>query len=95
MRRRVAEILIQDSQSIVVDTTQWHQYELFWRQEATSFLVDGKQVLETTASPRGPLGLVLWIDNQAAAWKPDGQIGYRLLQGENGAWMEVKNIQVH
>jgi hypothetical protein len=95
MRRRVAEILIQDSQSIVVDTTQWHKYELFWRQEATSFLVDGKQVLETTASPRGPLGLVLWIDNQAAAWKPDGQIGYRLLQGENGAWMEVKNIQVH
>jgi len=95
LRKSVSQILIQDSQPIAADPTRWHRYELLWEQESSSFFVDGLQVLRTTASPRGPMGFLLWIDNQSAAWTPGGEIGYRLLPGEERAWMEVKDLQVY
>ena len=93
LRIKASKILVQDAQSISVDPTSWHFYELFWEQASISFLVDGESVLETTSCPRGPLGLVLWIDNQSAAWKPDGEIGYRLLPGDEYAWLEIKDLK--
>jgi hypothetical protein len=92
LRKRIAKVLIQDTQSIPADPTKWHNYELHWKQVSTSFFIDGKLVLETSACPMGPLGFILWIDNQSAAWKPDGKIGYRLLPGEDRAWIEIKDI---
>ena len=62
-----------------MDVTQWHDYSIRWQAGAVIFLVDGAENLRTPLAPRGPLGLVLWMDNQYAAWRPDGSLGYGTL----------------
>ena len=36
--------------------------------------MDDELVFESQVSPRPPLGLVIWIDNQFAAFTPEGNI---------------------
>jgi len=44
-------------------------------------------------SPRPPLGLVIWIDNQYAAFTPDGKIGFGVLANDE-AWLEIKELEL-
>jgi hypothetical protein len=48
--------------------------------------------METSVSPRPPLGLVIWIDNQYAAWHPDGKIGFGVLENTEPAWLEIEDL---
>ena len=77
-----------------LDVTQWHKYELDWREDRVSFEVDDAQVLESSVSPNPPLGLVIWIDNQYAAFTPEGKIGFGVLENPEPAWLEIKEIDV-
>jgi len=52
---------------------EWHAYELAWTGQGCIFRVDGGPVLQTTHSPRGPLGFVAWIDNQYMVATPAGR----------------------
>jgi hypothetical protein len=42
---------------------------------------------------RDRLGLTLWIDNQYAAWRPDGKIGFGVL-GNEEAWLEIADLNL-
>ncbi len=77
-----------------VDPTQWHRYQIDWREKRVSFQVDDRLVLESTVGPHPPLGLVIWIDNQYAAFTPEGKIGFGVLENPEPAWLEVKNTEV-
>jgi hypothetical protein len=57
------------------------------------YAIDGEAVFESDASPQGPLGLVIWIDNQFAAWRPDGSLGAGALANPP-AWMEISHLSV-
>jgi hypothetical protein len=76
-----------------IDVTQWHGYRLEWSPNRVIFEVDNVKVLETSVSPRPPLGLVIWIDNQHAAFRPDGRISFGVLQGHE-EWMEVTDLTI-
>jgi hypothetical protein len=92
--RRMARLLIgQDSAALEHDPTNWHQYKLMWQESSVTFCVDDEIVLETYVIPRNPLGLVIWIDNQYAAFPPNGKLGYGSLANED-SWIEVKGISV-
>jgi hypothetical protein len=77
-----------------VEPTQWHRYRLVWREEQVFFEVDDALVFESTVSPKPPLGLVIWIDNQYAAFTPEGKIGFGVLENTEPAWLDVKDIQL-
>ncbi|HLO13909.1 MAG TPA: hypothetical protein VK206_03705 [Anaerolineales bacterium] len=77
-----------------VDPTQWHRYKLHWRENGVSFEVDDVQVFESRVSPNPPLGLVIWIDNQYAAFTPEGKIGFGVLENPEPAWLEIKDIDI-
>jgi hypothetical protein len=77
-----------------VDPTQWHRYQLDWREKRVSFEVDDAIVFETAVSPHGPLGLVIWIDNQYAAFTPEGNIGSGVLENPEPAWLEIKDVDI-
>ena len=81
-------------QSQRVDPTQWHGYKLKWSQKRVLFEVDDVQVFELAVSPNPPLGLVIWIDNQFAAFTPEGKIGFGVLENPEPAWLEVKDIVI-
>ena len=55
------------------------------------FEVDDGLVFESAVSPNPPLGLVIWIDNQYAAFTPEGKIAMGVLEGKE-AWLEIKDL---
>ncbi len=92
MRRWASRFIRQDGVAVKADVTQWHEYAIHWQEQACTFAVDGRDVLSTFIAPCSPLGLVLWIDNQYAAWTPEGQLGYGTLENPP-AWMEIEDIR--
>ncbi len=57
-----------------LDVTEWHKYEIEWTAGGTKFRVDDDLVLASPLSPRSPLGIVIWIDNQFATFTPQGKL---------------------
>jgi hypothetical protein len=88
----MGEIVEEDGVRLGLEVTGWHGYRLEWSPERSAFWVDDRLVLETAVSPRPPLGLVIWIDNQFAAWRPDGNIGFGVLENTEPAWLEIKDL---
>ena len=88
-----AWIVSEEAVGFDVDVTEWHKYNLAWTEEGVRFEIDGKTVARTALAPRGPLGLVIWIDNQYAAWKPDGGLSYGTLETGSG-WIEIQDLRM-
>lgn len=95
LRRLLRRGLRQDAGALSVDPTQWHTYHLDWRAETLQFHIDGALALTTNLLPRGPLGLVVWIDNQYAAWGADGRARWGTLANQENTWIEVKDFRVY
>jgi len=91
LRRLAGRIIRQDATLISADVTDWHKYSLHWQQRYCEFLVDNVPVLQTQFSPRPPLGLVVWIDNQYAAWEARGRLAFGTLE-HPAAWLEISGI---
>jgi hypothetical protein len=76
------------------DMRDWHTYVIQWGLERARFYVDDELVLDSAASPRGPLGFVMWLDNQYAIVTPWGRFGYGLLDAPGRQWMEVDWLEI-
>ncbi len=74
--------------------TDWHTYHLEWGLRRTRFTVDDQPVLEDAPSPRGRLGFVMWLDNQAMTITPWGQIGWRTIPVTEPQWMEIDELRI-
>lgn len=84
---------------IPVDMARWHTYVLHWDGEHSHFSVAQGAAAHSTAllsapSPRGPLGFVMWQDNQYLVLTPWGRIQWGLLDVPNGQWMEVDYLEI-
>jgi len=77
-----------------VAMTEWHTYVIEWGVEHATFLVDGRPVIESAPAPRGPLGFVMWLDNQMMVVKPWGRFRWGLLETPGRQWLEVERLLV-
>jgi len=77
-----------------VSMTQWHTYVIEWGTKTARFRVDDELKLVSPSSPSGPLGFVMWLDNQYAVVKPWGRFGYGLLEAPGRQWMEVDTVAI-
>jgi hypothetical protein len=93
-RRLLGKVIGEDGIALNVDVTQWRRYRLDWRADLVSFEVEDVQVFESPVSPKPPLGLVIWIDNQFAAFTPEGRIAFGVLENPEPAWLEIKDIEL-
>ena len=75
-----------------VPMTDWHTYAIDWGRERSAFSVDGEEVLPDAPSPQGPLGFVMWLDNQYMIVKPWGRFGWGLLDAPGRQWLEVDQL---
>ncbi|MCS6845946.1 MAG: family 16 glycosylhydrolase [Caldilineales bacterium] len=75
-----------------VDMTAWHTYTIRWEPRRAAFAVDGQEVLATARPPRGPLGLVLWLDNQAMVVTPQGRFRHLVLDRPGRQWLELAEL---
>ena len=82
-RRLLSKVIDEDSVAVSVDVTQWHRYRLEWEAKRTAWYVDDALVFESPVSPNAsrPLGVIIWIDNQYAAFTPEGKIAFGVLEG--------------
>lgn len=77
-----------------IDVTSWHTYQIDWQAHEVQFLIDDHIIHSTLISPKGKLGLVVWVDNQFAAFRPDGQISFGTLASQESTTLEIKNLVV-
>lgn len=90
-RKLLGKIIGEDSSALRVDVTQWHGYRLEWSPNRVAWYVDDVQVFESPVSPNPPLGLVIWIDNQYAAFTSQGKISFGVLEGGE-EWLEIEDL---
>ncbi len=76
-------------QWLPVAMRDWHVYTIDWRRESVRFFIDGSLLLTTSHAPAGPLGLVLWLDNQYLQITPWGRFRWGLLAKEEAQWLEI------
>jgi hypothetical protein len=79
---------------LTVDMTRWHTYTLDWQKKTARFSVDGEIVLDCQTAPRGPLGFVMWLDNQYLVVTPWGRFKYGLLEAPGEQWMEIEKLGI-
>jgi hypothetical protein len=93
-RNLFSKVIDEDSSILRVDVTQWHGYRLEWNLKRVLFYVDDALVFESHVSPNPPLGLIIWIDNQYAAFTPQGKIGFGVLENPEPAWIEITDLSL-
>jgi len=93
-RKLLGRIIEEDADAIHVDVTQWHKYQLKWSPGHSSFLIDEISIFETDLSPHPPLGLVIWIDNQFAAFTPEGEMKWGVEKNPSEARLEIEAVEL-
>lgn len=94
LRRLAAAWVPQSGVALPAPGTEWHTLVLQWESQRTRFWVDGDLVLNTRCTPRPPLGLVLWLDNQYAAWEPGTAPRFGTLATGQTTWVEFQHLKV-
>jgi hypothetical protein len=92
-RKLLSKVINEDAVALRVDVTQWHAYRLEWSAKRVVWYVDDALVFESPVSPNPPLGVILWIDNQYAAFTPEGKIAFGVLEGGN-EWLEIEDLVI-
>jgi hypothetical protein len=92
IRKVASRFVQQDTLRLPVRLTEWHTYTLELDLHRAVFQVDGEKMLETSVVPLGPLGFVVWVDNQYAAFRPDGRVGFGSLENPQTAWIEIDGL---
>lgn len=94
-RTILSKVVDEDSAALSrIDVTQWHSYKFEWSATRSAFWVGDVLLLDSAVSPRPPLGLVIWIDNQYAAFTPEGKIGFGVLENPEPAWIEIRDLEI-
>jgi hypothetical protein len=78
-----------------LEMTDWHHYQLEWQPDCVRFVVDGTLLLRADQSPRGPLGLVIWKDNQAMCVTPWSLPRHQLVALPEEQWLEIAELAIH
>lgn len=90
-RRMLGKVIAEDASALSVNVAQWHRYRLEWSPKRVVWDVDDVRMFESAVSPNPPLGLVIWIDNQFAAFTPKGKISFGVLEGKE-EWLEIEDL---
>ena len=77
-----------------VALNEWHEYRLAWTHAEARFYVDGAVRLASPSPPAGPLGLVIWIDNQYAVASLSGHFGFGTCPVPEPQWLELDGLRL-
>lgn len=79
---------------VAVPMTEWHDYQIDWGTKRAVFKVDGTVILDCDTPPRGPLGFVMWMDNQGMIATPQGRFGWFTLPLPEQQWMKISQLAI-
>lgn len=75
-----------------LDMSAWQSYQLVWQPTCVRFFVNDALVLHANQSPSGPLGLVIWKDNQAMTVTPWSLPRHQLVACDQEQWLEIADL---
>lgn len=78
---------------IAAPARAWRNYVIEWRRDGARFSIDGSTVLEIARVPQGPLGMVLWVDNQWMVATPRGRFGWGV-SATPTQWLDIAQLTV-
>jgi hypothetical protein len=93
-RRTISRLVHEDAKRIDADPQTWRRYTVEWAPSRTAFWVDEALVLASPVSPRPPLGLVAWMDNQYAAFDPSGKLRWGVEASPEDGWLEIDELRI-
>jgi hypothetical protein len=94
VRRVLGRLIAEDSTAVLSDPTQWHNYVIEWTRTGSAFWVDDVLLLQSAVSPTPPLAIVIWVDNQYAAFDPSGRLRWGTETNPEGLWLMVEDLKV-
>ncbi len=94
-RSVLGHLIRQDATQIQMDVSEWHSYQIDWGKHSVNFSIDEKNILETSIHPLGRQGLVIWVDNQYAAFPPDGKLLFGTLATTESTTLEIGDLQIN
>jgi hypothetical protein len=90
-----AQRILRISEAMVAsEMTDWHTYRIDWRSDQARFDVDNQRIMDVDSPPRGPLGLVIWLDNQYLVVTPWGRLRRGFLAVPGAQWLELGSVQI-
>ena len=95
LRRLGRGVVRQDAVELRHDPCLQHHYAIDWAPGRVVFSIDRQVVLETPVAPAGPLGIVIWVDNQYAALPPAGRARFGTLAADAPAWIEIGDLRIN
>jgi hypothetical protein len=93
-RAMLRQYVVEESRLIQADLQSWHDYEIRWGALGVHYLVDEQTLLATSVVPQPPLGLVIWIDNQFAAFDPAGRLGWGFEHSDADSSLEISGLRL-
>lgn len=91
----IAQTAIGAAEAVIPqDLRQPQGYTLEWLRDRVCFYVGKELILESPFTPRGKLGLVIWMDNQYAIITPQGKFGFGLVSMAEKQWLAVDELQL-
>jgi len=94
VRKASQKFILQSGTHTAFDVTAWHEYLIRWEARNVIFTIDGQSVYKTDISPVGPLGFVLWVDNQYLSVSPERPVSFGSLANPRSVCLEVQNISI-
>ena len=73
--------------------TEWHTYAIRWQKNGIRFMIDGQPFLNCHCVIPGPLGFVMWLDNQFMVAVPWGRFRWGVLDTP-AQWMEIQQLKI-
>lgn len=93
VRQLLTHMVGESAVSLDTEVTSWHTYEIEWLPSQVVFRIDKKECAITHLSPRGKMGVVIWLDNQFVAFPLDGRIRFGTMANPF-QWLEVKDLDI-
>ncbi|MFN2119859.1 MAG: family 16 glycosylhydrolase, partial [Anaerolineales bacterium] len=93
-RQLISQFVQENGRQINAPPEEWHTYAVDWKEDGTRFFMDDALVMKVQSAPKPPLGLVMWVDNQFAAFRPDQGPRWGLEASTQAAWLEIEAIRL-
>lgn len=97
-RRRIIDRAFQTAHAkeklLSVSLADWHEYTIQWTTDAAKFIVDNQMIFITDSPPQGPLGFVVWIDNQYAVLSRRQGIRFGIIPTVEEQWLDIADLEI-
>jgi len=93
-RRLMRRFVEEDGAHVQPRPEMWHSYSVEWRDSGTEFRVDGELILQAQTAPKPPLGVIMGVDNQFAAFRAGERPRWGIEASNEAAWLEIERIGI-